>query len=728
MSERVAVTGIGAVSALGHDADAMFAGVSAGRRGFAPLTLFDAMDARCRIAAEVPGLDVAAIAPRAEAADFSRTDAMALVAAREALERSGARGGRLGVILGGTTGGMLETERELCAGPLDRLDPQRAARLLSHPLDLTTERVARLLGGAHRRSTICAACSSSALAIAQGLAWLRAGAVDVVLAGGADGLCRLTFFGFDALGALDVEPCRPFDVERRGLGLGEGAAFLCLEREGAARARNAEILAFLSGTATSAEAHHITHPEPSGARSAELVGRGLRAAGLGPAELDYVNAHGTGTLQNDAMEALALTSALGDHARRVLVSSTKGHTGHTLGAAGALEAVVTVLALARGVVPATAGLVKPEDSGLCHVLGTAWRAPLRAAASCSFGFGGTGAVLVFEHAGALQRNAPEQRRERVVVSGVAALGAAGEIGALPSARALGPPRAVKPGPLEPSPITLLDPERSRRFDANAALVTHLVELALARSGVDREGVGLSAGTAFGSVERSVRFVLRAAERGVRRVNPAEFPHLVASAASGNASIYLGLTGAAFGVAAGAASAEAALGAAIDWLRLGEAPAFVAGAAEGFDPIVAGVLGPFVTAAGEIARSEGGGFLVLEPESAVLGRGARSLACIDGPWPLEHALPVPAPRQRERALVLTSAPGEAATRALEASGWQSCPRRALLGAHGYSEASSGIALALAALIVGQRVAEEVLVVSGAERGDWVTLFRHPEVTE
>jgi 3-oxoacyl-[acyl-carrier-protein] synthase II len=286
MPERVAVTGVGAVSALGSSARSTFEELVRGTRGFGPVTLFDPLDARAKVAAEVRGLDVRSLAPAAEAGDFSRTDALALAAAREAFAHAGAPRLPFAVSLGGTTGGMLETEHLLLAGPLDRVDPSRASRLLSHPLDLTTDRLCRALGGAKQTSTLCAACSSSALALVQGAAWLAQGRVDLVLAGGADSLCRLTFFGFDALGALDLGPCRPFDRQRRGLSLGEGAAFLCLERESTARARGADILAFLSGSATGAEAHHITHPEPSGTRAAELLGRALRAAGLGAAEHD----------------------------------------------------------------------------------------------------------------------------------------------------------------------------------------------------------------------------------------------------------------------------------------------------------------------------------------------------------------------------------------------------------------------------------------------------------
>ena len=728
MLERVAVTGVGAVSALGHGARATFEALVDGARGFGPVTLFDAADARARIAAEVRGLDVRAIAPRDEADDFSRTDALALAAAREALGAAGAPRVPFGVSLGGTTGGMLETEQFLLAGPLDRIDASRAARLLSHPLDLTTDRVARALGGASLRSTLCAACSSSALAIVQGAAWLLEGRVDLVLAGGADGLCRLTFFGFDALGALDVTPCRPFDRERQGLGLGEGAAFLCLERESAALARGAEILAVLSGTATGADAHHITHPEPSGARAAELLGRALAAAGLAAGDLDYVNAHGTGTQQNDAMEARALHRALGDQASRVLVSSAKGQLGHTLGAAGALEAVVTVLALKAQIAPATAGLETPEDPTLGHVLGGARRVPLRAAASCSFGFGGTGAVLVLESPDAPLRERPERGSARVVVTGLAALGAFGEVGPRGAGRALERAPLTATARLEPQPLAELDPERSRRFDPSAALVTRLAERALAHAELAPAGVGLSAGTAFGAVERSVRFVLRVAARGVRRANPAEFPHLVASAASGNASIYLGLTGPAFGVAGGGGSADAAVAAAASWLRLGDARAFVAGAAEGFDPIVAEVLGDRETAEGMLSRSEGGGFLVLEAERVARERRAPILALLRGSWELGRGSgwPVPPPERGSRAVVIATCLSGALASELTASPWGRSTRRSVLPATGFHEAVSGVALATAAALVAAGAADEVLTVTQAEHAAWATLFSRPEV--
>lgn len=731
MLERVAITGVGMVTALGADASTTFTALVAGQRGFGPLRLFEPRDARAQIAAEVASLDVSALGLGLPDGDISRTDAMAVLAAREALAQAAIVSRRLGVCLGGTTGGMFETETGLLAGPLDRIEPARAARLLSHPLDLTTARVASAVGGAVRTATLCAACSSSALAIAEGAAWLAEGSVDFVLAGGADGLCRLTFFGFDALGALDPEPCRPFDVARRGLGLGEGAGFLCLERESSARARGARILAWFSGAALGAEAHHITHPEPTGERAAELILRALATAGLSPADVDYVNAHGTGTEQNDAMEARALRRALGTEAERVLVSASKGQLGHTLGAAGALEAAVTVLALEQGVAPPTAGLSTPADTGLRHVMGKAVAAPLRAALSCSFGFGGTGAVLVFERADAPPKSpatpAANASPPTVVVTGLAAVTPFGSLVGATAVRAVLSASDWRGGPSTADPVSALDPERSRRFDRGAAMLTSLAAHALDDARAPAAGTGLVAGTAFGAVERSVRFVLRAVERGVRRANPAEFPHLVASAASGNASIYAGLTGPVSGLAGGMASAELALGVAAASLRRRHAAAFIAGAAEGFDPIVAEVLGPLRVGDAVVPRSEGGGALVLELADVARARGVEPVARWYGTWPLEagQAWPIVRPEHSERALVVTSALTPEHARTLESSPWREVRTHSVLGACGFHEAVSALGLVVAAAAVASGDVDHAVALNGAGSILFITHFGRVE---
>ena len=724
--ERVAVTGVGVVSSLGTGAMPTFRRLVAGERGFAPVTAFDPNGARCRIAAGVDGLDPSAVAPHAERNAWSRTDALAVLAAREALGSARFSGGRLGIAHAGTAGAMLETERDLFASAAP-FEPIRAARFLTDPLSATTERLVRALGASALSSTLCAACASSAIAVVQAMDWVERGTVDVALAGGADGLCALTFFGFEALGALDPEPCRPFDVARRGLSLGEAGAFLVLEREGRARAREAKILAFLSGAAIGAEAHHVTHPEPSGERAAELVRSALDRARLAPGDIDYVNAHGTGTQPNDRMEAKALRASLGDAVSTVHVSSSKGQLGHTLGAAGALEAVVTVLALSEGEVPPTAGLEAPEDLELRHVMGRGIARPLRAALSCSFGFGGTGAVLLFE-------NADTRAREvrggplRVVVTGMAALGSRGERAGLELANYLDPEPKAGAGPSVSNPLSRLDPSRSRRFDRPAAFVASVVGSALADAKLGETNAGLVVGTAFGNVERSVRFIERAVKGGARAASPAEFPHLVVSAASGNASIYLGLRGPVLAVSDRETSAESAIAAAVALLGTGQAKAFAAGAVEAFDPIVEAIHADLAGVDATVARGEGAVFLVLEDEEAAVTRGARALARMDGPYAVyadENPTSVVPRSAPERAAVVTAFVSRDAERFLDGSAWGPCRRFSVLSACGRHEAAGGFALASAASLVARGLFDEVLAVGMRSSMLWLTRFSRTE---
>jgi 3-oxoacyl-[acyl-carrier-protein] synthase II len=301
-AERVAVTGVGVVSALGQTARSTFDALIEGRRGVGPISLFDPGDVRSKLVGEVKDLRVSDVAPRGQSEDFSRTDAMAVLAAREATAQARLpAGARVGIALGGTTGGMFETEGVLSSPELETLSQSRAERLVSYPLSASLLRVSEAVGGARISRSICSACSGGAIALVQGAAWLLRDEVDFALAGGADGLCRLTVLGFNALGATDPELCRPFDRARAGLNLGEGAAVLVLERESSARARGAQVLAWLDGFAVGAEAHHITHPDSSGACAVKLMRRALARAGRSVGELDYVNAHGTGTQQKDAI-------------------------------------------------------------------------------------------------------------------------------------------------------------------------------------------------------------------------------------------------------------------------------------------------------------------------------------------------------------------------------------------------------------------------------------------
>jgi 3-oxoacyl-[acyl-carrier-protein] synthase II len=252
------------------------------------------------------------------------------------------------------------------------------------------------LGVLGPRVTVSTACSSGALAIVAAGDMVRRGDAPVALAVGADALCRLTYAGFDALQALDPEPCRPFDVARRGLSLGEGAAAFVLEGLDHARARGARVHALLLGSGTSADAHHVTAPHPESVGAIAAMGAALDAAGLSPDAIDYVNAHGSGTKHNDDAEVAALRAIFGARLQRLPVSSSKSQIGHCLAAAGALEAAISATALAEGLVPATVTLRTPDPawSELDLVPAAGRRVTLGIAVSSSYGFGGHNVTLV----------------------------------------------------------------------------------------------------------------------------------------------------------------------------------------------------------------------------------------------------------------------------------------------------------------------------------------------
>jgi 3-oxoacyl-[acyl-carrier-protein] synthase II len=399
VTRDVVITGLGAVSALGRGVAALHDGLVSGRSAIGTFALLR-YEGRCRLAAEVrddvePG-DELAPAPRRR---LSRPDRFALAAVREALgdarldaavRRSAA------LVVGATTGGMRETEaayRRWRTGATTRLPISQA---LGTPLACAAAAVSRAFDMYGVQETVSTACSSSALAVGRAADLVRHGEAPVALAIGTDALCLLTQAGFDALQALDPQGCRPFDRERHGLTLGEGAAAIVLEDAAYARDRGARVRARFLGWGSATDAHHPTAPHPEGAGAIAAMQRALAAAGVPPEAVDYVNAHGTGTPQNDATEIRVLRAVLGARAVRVPVSSTKSQIGHCLGAAGALEAVVTVLALEHGLLPPTVGLREPDpvcaDMDLVPSAGR--RAELGTAITSSYGFGGHNVTLV----------------------------------------------------------------------------------------------------------------------------------------------------------------------------------------------------------------------------------------------------------------------------------------------------------------------------------------------
>jgi 3-oxoacyl-[acyl-carrier-protein] synthase II len=377
---QVAVTGLGAITALGADVAALAAGLADGRLPVGPLTRF-VHGGRCQVAAEVPE-----VAP----------PAAAFGALPPATIRRLSRPDRLALFAGATVGGMGETEEAYRRHRAGEDRRYRVSRLLGTPLSTSAAAAAQAFGIYGPRATFSTACSSSALAIAEAAAAVVVGTVTAAVAVGTDALCRITFAGFDALQTLDPQGCRPFDRDRAGLTLGEGAGALVLEDVEHARARGARVIARVLGHATTTDAHHVTAPDPEGHAALGALRGALEVAALPAEAVDYVNAHGTGTRQNDEAEVRILRAVFGDRLPRIPVSSTKAQLGHCLGAAGAVEAVVTVLALDGSLLPATATLREPDPawSDLDLVPTAGRRQPLEVALTSSYGFGGHNVTLV----------------------------------------------------------------------------------------------------------------------------------------------------------------------------------------------------------------------------------------------------------------------------------------------------------------------------------------------
>ncbi len=397
---RVVVTGLGALSALGPDVPSLRSGVMAGRCGIRPVTLFDTSPFRTSTGGQLEGFDAGAHFSRREQQRLSRADMAGMVAAEEAL--AGARNGgqlpdpsRVGVILGGGVGGLFDSENYYRAVLGRDWKSVPATCALGHFPCATADRIAQRYGFGGLRSTVVTACSSSTLAIGQAFDAVNSGALELALTGGSDTLSRLTYSGFNALRSVDHDACRPFDVNRKGLSLGEGAAILVLEPLARARARGAEIHGEILGCGMSSDAHHMTAPHPAGEGAALAMQRAMDQAGLSLDRVGYINAHGTGTPHNDLAETRAIHAVFGDRGPEIPVSSSKSMLGHCLGSAGAMEALVTLLALRDRFLPPTVNLEEPDpDCRLAHVPRESRPAEPAVALSNSFAFGGNNGCLV----------------------------------------------------------------------------------------------------------------------------------------------------------------------------------------------------------------------------------------------------------------------------------------------------------------------------------------------
>lgn len=381
--QPIAVTGMGAITALGDGICALWSGLLSGLRPFGPVRSFDAATCRVNLAAEVI-IDV-------PSRGSCRTVDLAVMAAKEALAAANptVTAEQLGLVVASTGMGDWTLEAALAA-------PQGRAGWWTGCLKgVLTDEIAAIIGVGPVRQVVNTACSSGTIAIALACEGLRAGEFDAVLVVGCDELARTTYSGFNALRALDPEPCRPFDRNRRGMTIGEGAGCLILERAADALSQSRRIYATVAGAGWTCDSHHLTAPDPEGRGAAMAIADALEQADILPQDVGFVNAHGTGTLLNDSAEVAGIERAFGRHAIHCPVHSVKSSTGHCMGAAGTIEAIVTILSLNAGVVPATAGLVDCDFEGrLDFVQNSPRRTDARFGISNSFGFGGNNAAIV----------------------------------------------------------------------------------------------------------------------------------------------------------------------------------------------------------------------------------------------------------------------------------------------------------------------------------------------
>jgi 3-oxoacyl-[acyl-carrier-protein] synthase II len=406
MNRRVVVTGIGLVTALGATREESWRRMLAGECGIRPATVFDTTGHRSRVAAEVDMTAVDAGFTPLERRRNARGDRLGLRAAAEAVDDAGLLAGsldrtRVGVFLGSGTGDLLRNEDFYRTWLSSGLTRTRRSDVWNHFTSTPTDAIAARFGFEGPRACVVAACASSTIAIGRGAEAIRRGRADVALTGGTDALARLTFTGFNLLRLMDTEPCRPFDRSRAGMNIGEGAGILVLEELDHARRRGAVIHAELAGHALVCEAFHPTAPEPEGRPVATLVRLALEDARIDADRVDHLNAHGTATQQNDAAEARGFRRLFGERLGHIPVTSIKSMIGHCLGASGAVEAAVTALTVARGVIPPTIHHDETDTECRVDVVANQPReVAVRCGVSTSLGFGGNDAAIVlsaFDH-------------------------------------------------------------------------------------------------------------------------------------------------------------------------------------------------------------------------------------------------------------------------------------------------------------------------------------------
>jgi 3-oxoacyl-(acyl-carrier-protein) synthase len=569
------ITGLGIVSAAGSGRDEIWQTVAAGGSGLKPLALFRSPRYGQIPVGEIQRDLAAAGAP----ARSSRSDKLGWLAARAAIAdaRLGpeSRGERAGIMLGTSVGGSYDSE--LFLAKLIKEGKMRPGPTRFHECSTTVDLIANQFGLYGPGMAIATACSSSALAIAQAADLILSGDADVMLAGGADSLSRMTWGGFHSLLLVDPAGCRPFDVSRGGMSLGEGAALLVLESEESAQRRGATILARLSGWGMSCDAYHATAPHPQGAGATSAMQSALHRAGLEPAAIDYVNAHGTGTRDNDVAEAIALKTVF--HNRVPPFSSTKRVFGHALAASGAMEAVVCVEALRRQELPPNPGFNKCDPAIGLEPVTESRHAPLKHVMSNSFGFGGNNGVLIFS-----RPEAPVEirasRKIQVAVGGIGVIGPGAitmrEITApLPPGRGL-----VHSCGVLADAAALLTPNQRRRLSRLQQMA--LITARRSHTPDPSQRVAIAIGTGLGCMEDAGAFIENLVAKDEREPMPSRFPNSVHNSPAGQVAIDQAAHGMNSAPTVGEITFECALWQGISQLAAGEADYALAGAVDETD--------------------------------------------------------------------------------------------------------------------------------------------------
>ena len=402
------ITGVGMITPVGLDTEKSWEGLVSGRSGIGPITQFEDKDVATQIAGEVKDFDPARYIEAKEIKKMDRFIHLAIAASQMAMDDSGLtvspeNADRVGVMVSAGMGGLPAIEK------YHQVYMERGSRKISPffiPMLIINEAAGHIsirYGAKGPNICVVTACATGTHSIGEAFKWIQRGDADAIIAGGTEScICPLGVGGFNAMKALSTrnsEPgraSRPFDAERDGFVMGEGAGVVILEDLEFAKRRGARIYAEVIGYGASSDAYHITSPAPNGEGAARCMAMALRDADIAPAVMGYINAHGTSTKYGDELETIAIKTVFGDHAYKIPVSSTKSMTGHLLGAAGGVEAVISILAMDRGVLPPTINLENPDpECDLDYVPNTARKAQVEVTMSNSFGFGGTNACLIF---------------------------------------------------------------------------------------------------------------------------------------------------------------------------------------------------------------------------------------------------------------------------------------------------------------------------------------------